>query len=87
LSAILAKIHPVSRAKIDPPFDNACADRFHIARIPGFDPGNRGADFRRSTGIEGLEPSCERASPIFGFVLDNLDHIADQARGPLVLHQ
>jgi hypothetical protein len=51
--AILAEIHPVSRAEVDPPFGNAFADRLHIAQISRFDPGDRGADLRRGVGVDG----------------------------------
>jgi len=69
LLAILAEIDPVSRAEVDPPFGNTGTDRFYVAQIPGFNPGNRGADFRRGTGIEVLEPIRERTDAGFGFIM------------------
>jgi hypothetical protein len=73
LLTILAKIHPVSGAKVDPPLAYAFANRFHITETADFDPGNGGADFGGCAGVEALEPVGERAGSICGFVLNNLN--------------
>src|SRR3546814_1843382 len=61
LLAVLHQIEPVARSPIDPVFAKSAADPFDVRHVAEFEPQQPCRHFRRSLGIEGIEPVAERS--------------------------
>ena len=64
--AIQTEVDAVTRPDVDPEFQDAFTNAFHVRNRPALDPRQRDRHLRRRNWVKTVEPSPERAVAPFG---------------------